>query len=510
MFGFGNKGDGGTFLERYGGQLGTLVERRHREAALLSAKREADSAADLANAAKEESESANIALRHEVDERLKTLAHLEYVANHDSLTDLPNRNLFNNRLAQMLESAKRTGQSVALMFLDLDHFKSVNDSLGHAVGDELLKIVAQRLVGCVRAQDTVARLGGDEFAIIQVGLDFSADAYVQANRILSTLGNPISVGSHKLFSGASIGITVYPGDADTVEHLQKNADLAMYQAKEDQRNTFRFFDAEMNASVQRRLFLEQELRTAVNDGQFAVYFQPKVSLRDGKVAGAEALIRWRHPEHGMISPAEFIPVAERTGTISQIGEWTMEQACRQFHEWQAAGQEPLIVAVNLSPAQFKDRNVPQMVRDILRDTKLDPSCLELEITETAVMRDMGDAMDVLHELHEIGVGLSIDDFGTGYSSLSYLRQLPVNRIKIDRSFVSDLDQLDAAATIARAVVMLGKSLGLTVVAEGVEKQAQLEYLRRLDCDEAQGHFFSQPLPADDFHRYVAQYDSRDF
>jgi EAL domain-containing protein (putative c-di-GMP-specific phosphodiesterase class I) len=188
----------------------------------------------------------------------------------------------------------------------------------------------------------------------------------------------------------------------------------------------------------------------------------------------------------------------------------MEQACRQFYEWQAAGQEPLIVAVNLSPAQFKDRNVPQMVRDILRDTKLDPSCLELEITETAVMRDMGDAMDVLHELHEIGVGLSIDDFGTGYSSLSYLRQLPVNRIKIDRSFVSDLDQLDAAATIARAVVMLGKSLGLTVVAEGVEKQAQLEYLRRLDCDEAQGHFFSQPLPADDFHRYVAQYDSRDF
>ena len=507
MFDFGGKGDGRkSFLERYGGQLGTLVERRYREAALMSAKDEADQSADRARAAMEESQSANVALRREVDERLKTLAHLEYVANHDSLTDLPNRNLFNNRLNQMVESAKRTGQSVALMFLDLDHFKSVNDSLGHAVGDELLKIVAQRLVGCVRAQDTVSRIGGDEFAIIQVGLNFPADAHVQANRMIKALAEPITIGSHKLFSGVSVGITVYPGDAETVEQLQKNADLAMYQAKEEQRNTFRFFDADLNASVQRRLFLEQELRTALSDEQFMIYFQPKVSLRDSKVSGAEALIRWRHPEHGMISPAEFIPVAERTGTISQIGEWMMVQACRQFHDWQAAGQEPLIVAVNLSPAQFKDRNIPDMVRDILRDTKLDPACLELEITETAVMRDMGDAMDVLHELHDIGVGLSIDDFGTGYSSLSYLRQLPVNRIKIDRSFVMEVDQFDAAAAIARAVVMLGKSLGLTVVAEGIEKRAQLDYLRELDCDEAQGHFFSQPLPPEEFHRFVAEFD----
>jgi len=508
MFDFGGKqARARSLLAQYSAQLGTLVDRRHREAALLAAKQEAERLATEARTAAEESQAANVALKHEVDERLKTLAHLEYIANHDTLTDLPNRNLFNNRLNQMLDMAKRTKQSVALMFLDLDHFKSVNDSLGHAVGDDLLQAVAKRLVACVRSQDTVARLGGDEFALIQVGLNLPADAYVQANRILSALGEPFEIGSHKLFSGGSIGITVYPGDAQDAEQLQKNADLAMYQAKEEQRNTFRFFDAELNASVQRRLFLEQELRSALNSGQLMVHYQPKIQMRDRKVAGAEALIRWRHPDQGMISPAEFIPVAERTGTISQIGEWTMYEACRQFRDWQAKGHPKMIVAINLSPVQFKDRNIPAMVREILEDTKLDPSCLELEITETAVMRDIANAIEVLKELHDVGVSLSIDDFGTGYSSLSYLRQLPVNRIKIDRSFVSELDQYDAAAAIARAVVMLGKSLNLAVVAEGIENQEQLDYLRDLDCDEAQGHFYSQPLSPKDFDRFVREWDS---
>jgi diguanylate cyclase (GGDEF)-like protein len=392
------------------------------------------------------------------------------------------------------------------MFLDLDHFKSVNDSLGHAVGDELLKVVAKRLSSSARSQDMVARIGGDEFAIIQVGLNFPADAYVQANRILQSLTDPISIGSHKLFSGCSIGITVFPSDGDDPEQLQRNADLAMYQAKEEQRNTFRFYDAELNATVQRRMFLEQELRGALASGQLAVYFQPKISIRERKISGAEALIRWRHPEQGMISPAEFIPVAERTGTISQIGEWTMYEACRRFREWQLKGHPPMIVAVNLSAAQFKDRNIPAMVREVLAETKLDPARLELEITETAVMRDMSNAIEVLKELHGIGVSLAIDDFGTGYSSLSYLRQLPVNRIKIDRSFVSEIDQFEAAAAIARAVVMLGKSLNLTVVAEGVENQQQLDFLRKLDCDEAQGHLYSRPLPPQEFDAFVAAWD----
>ncbi len=291
---FGKPRSGGSMLERYTSQLGDLVERRHREVALMSAKDDAERAAEAAR-------TANRALQQEMEQRLEALAHLEHVANHDSLTGLPNRNLFNNRLEQVLASARRTAMPVALMILDLDHFKSVNDSLGHAVGDDLLKAVALRLAECVRGQDTVARLGGDEFAIIQVGLNYPADAYIQAQRILEALADPFEIGTHKLFSGASIGITVAPGDADSAEQLQRNADLAMYQAKEEQRNTFRFFDSELNASVQRRLFLEQELRTALTDDQFQVYYQPKLKLRERTLAGAEALIRWKHPEKGMVS-----------------------------------------------------------------------------------------------------------------------------------------------------------------------------------------------------------------
>ena len=438
-------------LERYGSTMGNLIERRLQETALLAAKQRAERSADETEAAKE-------ALRQEMEQRMQALAHLEYVANHDPLTALPNRNLFNNRLSHMLDAARRSGQSLGLMFLDLDHFKSVNDTLGHGVGDELLKGVAERLQACVRAEDTLARLGGDEFAIIQLGLNYPPDAYVQAQRIPESLAEPFYLGSHKLYSGTSIGITVFPGDADNPDQLQQNADLAMYQAKEEQRNTFRFFNADLNATVQRRLFLEQELRTALDQKQFVVYYQPKLALKDIRVAGAEALIRWLHPDEGLVSPAEFIPVAERTGTISAIGEWMLRESCRQFQEWRAAGYPPLMLAVNLSAAQFKDRDIPAMVREILDETGLEPGMLELEITETAVMHDMSNAVDVLTELHKLGVSLSIDDFGTGYSSLSYLRQLPVNRIKIDRSFIAEVDRYDAAAAIARAVVMLGQSL----------------------------------------------------
>ena len=492
---FGKPGPGGSMLERYTTQLGDLVERRHREAALIEAKEEAERQAASAR-------DANRALQHEMEQRLETLAHLEHVANHDALTGLPNRNLFNSRLEQVLASAKRSNMAVALMFLDLDHFKSVNDSLGHAVGDDLLKAVARRLTECVRGQDTVARLGGDEFAIIQVGLNYPADSHVQAQRILEALAEPFQISPHKLYTGASIGITVAPDDAETTEQLQSNADLAMYQAKEANRNTFRFFDADLNEAVQRRLFLEQELRTAVAQGQFYVYYQPKVRLKDLVLAGAEALVRWRHPEKGIVSPAEFIPVAEKTGTISQIGEWMFYESCKQFKEWQLEGEAPMVVAVNLSAVQFRERDVPAMVRDVLRETNLDPSCLELEITETAVMSDMRGAVDVLVELHALGVNLSIDDFGTGYSSLSYLRQLPVNKIKIDRSFTAEIDRFEAASTIAHAVIMLGKSLGLEVVAEGIENEEQLRYLVELECEEGQGALFSMPLPPDEFAAFA--------
>jgi diguanylate cyclase (GGDEF)-like protein len=480
------------------------VERQHAKAALVSAKQNAEAAADQTRVAMQETERANRALRDEMDQRLKALADLEYLANHDPLTHLPNRNLFNERLAQVLDRARRSGEAVALMFLDLDHFKDVNDTLGHQVGDELLGEIGRRLVSSVRAEDTVARLGGDEFAIIQVGLNYPADANIQAQRILGGLSEPVHVGSHKLFTTGSIGITVFPGDADSAEQLQQNADLAMYLAKDDRRNTYRFFDADLNSLAERRTFLEQQLRSALEYDQLMVYYQPKVAISDGTPVGAEALLRWLHPEQGLVPPSDFIPVAEKTGMIGALGEWTLRQACTQFKRWHDAGYDDLTLAVNISAAQFSLLDVPQMVRGVLDETGYDPHMLELEITETAVMSDMRNAADVLTEFHGIGVSLSIDDFGTGYSSLSYLRQLPVNRIKIDRSFVAELDTVDTAAAIARAVVNLGQSLGLEVVAEGVETESQLEYLRQINCDEAQGFLYSRAIPADEFELYLKE------
>jgi diguanylate cyclase (GGDEF)-like protein len=494
-------------LERYGAQFGDLVERRHAEAAMMAAKQNAESAATQTRQAMEETEKANRALRDEMDRRLKALADLEYLANHDPLTNLPNRNLFNERLKQVLDRARRSGEAVGLMFLDLDHFKDVNDTLGHDVGDDLLREVSHRLKACVRAQDTVARLGGDEFALIQVGLNYPADANVQAKRILHALTEPFHIGTHKVFTGASIGITVFPGDTDSAEQLQKNADLSMYLAKEEQRNTFRFYDSDLNAVVKRRAFVEQQLRTAIEQEQLVAYYQPKVAIASDRLVGAEALVRWLHPEHGMVRPDEFIPIAERTGLIGPLGETILRSSCEQFKIWHRNGHEHLMLAVNMSAAQFSIGNIPQMVRDILEETGFNPARLELELTETAIMNDMRNAVEVLNELHEIGISLSIDDFGTGYSSLSYLRQLPVNRIKIDRSFISEIDSADSAAAIARAVVNLGQSLGLEVVAEGVETTAQLDYLREIKCDEAQGYLFGRPMPASEFEAYLEKMTS---
>ena len=493
-----------SLLERYGDQLGELVERQRARAALETARQNAEAAAEQTQAAMKETERANRALRDEMQQRLKALADLEYLANHDALTNLANRNLFNERLDQALDRARRSGESVALMILDVDHFKDVNDTLGHHVGDELLRVISERIAKSVRAEDTVARLGGDEFALIQVGLNYPTDADVQAHRILRALAEPVHFENHKLIPMGSIGITVFPSDADDAQKLQQNADLAMYRAKQDQSSSYRFFDAQLNSISERRIFLEKQLRDAIDGEQLAVFFQPKVSIRDGQPIGAEALLRWPHPEQGMIPPSEFVPIAEKTGMIADLGEWTLDHACRQFKKWHDAGYDDLVLGVNLSAAQFSLLDVPAMVRRITGDTGFDPAKLEIEINETAVMSDIHNAIEVLTDLREVGVNLSIDDFGTGYSSLSFLRQLPINRIKIDSKFIAEVDDADTPATVAHAVVNLGQSLGLETVAEGVESETQLAYLQDINCDHAQGHLFSPAMPADQFEKYLKE------
>ncbi len=496
-----------SMLDRYGGQLGTLMERRLQDVALLAAKQNAEKLALQADKARHETEQVNVALRGEVEQRELAMADLEHLANHDPLTDLPNRNLFNSKLKSFIDRAAREGRHVGLMLLDLDNFKDVNDTLGHAIGDQLLTAVAARLSNCIRAQDVLARLGGDEFALIQIGLDYPIDAHIQAKRLLKALGEVFTIGDHKLYSGASIGITVFPDDGGDVEQLLQNADLAMYQAKEEQRNSFRFYDVELNASVQRRTFLENELRDAIDAEELMIYFQPKIDIKKNVVAGAEALVRWRHGEQGMISPEEFIPVAERSGLINPIGEWMLRQACRHLSDWAERGLPAVKVAVNLSAVQFRDRDIAKLVSDMLSETGVDASLLELEVTESAAMHDIRNAVGVLSKLHQLGVSLSVDDFGTGYSSLSYLRQLPVHRLKIDKSFISEVDQSREAAAIARAIVMMGQSLGLDVVAEGVETEAQLDYLKEVGCDEVQGYLFGRAMPGPDFEAFMLSWDS---
>ncbi len=494
-----------TLMERYGDRMGNLIERHLQEAALLAAKQRAESAANEAIEARQETEEANVALKHEMEQRLKAIDELEYLANHDPLTDLPNRNLFNRNLQSLIDRNGQDERHIALMILDLDNFKDVNDTLGHTVGDDLLNAVATRLANCIRAQDILARLGGDEFALIQVGLNQPVDAHIQAERLLRALGEVFVIGDHKLYSGASIGITLFPDDGQTVAQLLQNADMAMYKAKEQSRNSFRFYDNELNDTVLRRNFIEVELRNAIEKEQLMIYFQPKIDIKGDRVIGAEALVRWDHEDEGMISPEEFIPVAERSGLINPIGEWMLRQACLHLHNWTERGLPRAKVAVNLSSVQFRDRDIPKLVSGLLGETGVDPVDLELEVTESAVMHDIRNAVGVLTELHNIGISLSIDDFGTGYSSLSYLRKLPVHRLKIDKSFVSEVDESKTAEAIARAVVVMGQSMGLEVVAEGVENAEQLQLLREMGCDEVQGFYFGRPMPNDEFEKFLTRW-----
>jgi diguanylate cyclase (GGDEF)-like protein len=437
-------------------------------------------------------------------ERKRYQEQLEFQANYDAITGLPNRNLLHDRLRQSV-FAQRYVRSIGVVFLDIDHFKFVNDSLGHNAGDKLLKCVAERLSRSVRDGDTVARLGGDEFILIlndQSGQEF---IYRAMQRIISTIAAPIEVDGHELLVTCSAGVSLYPQDGRDVETLLKNADAAMYRAKEKGRNNFQFYTAEMNLQVNERLKTEASLRRALERNEFELYYQPRFEVRSGKPVGCEALLRWRHPERGLLLPERFIALAEETGLIVPIGEWVLQSACAQAKAWQKNGSSPIAVSVNLSLRQFKQDALVDAVEAALGRAGLSPCLLEMELTESLVMHDTDLAVRVLTRLREIGVKLSVDDFGTGYSSLSYLTRLPINALKIDQSFVQDVKGNGGAdeGIVAQTIISLAHNLKLKVVGEGVETEPQFQFLKKHGCDEAQGFHLGRPMPAPEFERFVA-------
>lgn len=430
----------------------------------------------------------------------KKLAHL---AHHDFLTDLPNRLLLNDRITQAITLAKRSGTQLAVLFLDLDKFKHINDSLGHETGDRLLQSVTQRLSACVRSSDTVSRQGGDEFVILLTGGKYGEDAALTADKILAELALPHQLDKHELHITTSIGISVYPEDGLDAETLIKNADTAMYHAKEKGRNNFQFFSSEMNTRAVARQIIEAHLRFALEKGEFILHYQPKVNLDTAKITGAEALLRWKHSEWGMISPEKFVSIAEDCGLIVPIGRWVLREACTQAKQWLDAGLMSGSIAVNISALEFRKTNFVEGVREILSDTGLEANSLQLEITESVLMRDAESSTSILQDLKNIGVRLAVDDFGTGYSSLGYLQRFPIDALKIDQSFVHDIGSAAHDGLIVGAVIGMGNNLHLQVVAEGVENQEQLAFLRGAHCDEGQGYVFSRPLGASQFAKLLA-------
>ncbi len=438
-----------------------------------------------------------VAVVQDITERRETQERLNYLAYYDALTGLPNRSLLLDRLRQAMIESERHDRLAAVLFLDLDRFKLVNDTLGHEAGDVLLKIAASRLSACVRAGDTVARLGGDEFTVVLANVAHVDDTGRVARKILDTFAAPFQIAGQELFVSPSIGITLFPFDDTDAEALLKNADAAMYHAKDSGRNTFQFFTPELNQRTVRRLGLETALRHALERGEFQLHYQPQVDLASGAITGVEALIRWQRPEIGLVSPLEFIPLAEETGLIVPIGDWVLRTACAQSRAWQQAGLPALRMSVNIAPRQFQQQDLAEVVTRILRETGLDPRWLVLEITEGTIMQDAGAAIETLRTLGALGVGLSLDDFGTGYSSLNYLKRFPLDCLKIDKSFVDDITADPDAAAIASAIISMARSLEVQVVAEGVETRAQLEFLRAHGCDAVQGYLFSKPLSAGD-------------
>jgi diguanylate cyclase (GGDEF)-like protein/PAS domain S-box-containing protein len=421
---------------------------------------------------------------------------IAFMANHDALTGLPNRALLKDRLHQAMLFAERYDRWATVAFIDIDNFKLINDSLGHQAGDELLKIVASRMVNCVRATDTVVRLGANEFAVLFFDQPKSADLVTATLQQLRTaVGAPIEIRGHALQITCSIGLANYPKDGTDVDALIANAGSAMYRAKEMGRDNFQFYTPELNAKIHEKFLLQEELRNAIARDEFMLHYQPQVDLRSGRIFAVEALIRWRHPKLGVVPPGKFIPVAEESGLIAAIGDWALRTACKQNKAWQQAGLSPINMSVNVSARQFKEKNWIACVKGALAESGLDAQFLELELTESMIMQDVDQAIATMKELQRIGVQLSIDDFGTGYSSLSALKSFPVARLKIDKSFVRDLPDDEHDKAVAAAVISLGQKLNLRVIAEGVETDAQMAFLRDNNCDEMQGYLFSKPAPA---------------
>jgi diguanylate cyclase (GGDEF)-like protein/PAS domain S-box-containing protein len=418
---------------------------------------------------------------------------MTHSAQHDFLTGLPNRMLLNDRANQAIALAARHSKKVAVLFLDLDGFKHINDSLGHPIGDKLLQSIAKRLVGCVRSSDTVSRQGGDEFVVLLSEMAQQEDAAISALRILDAVAKSHSIDQHDLHLTASIGVSVCPDDGLDAETLIKNADIAMYQAKENGRQSYQFFKPVMNVRAVERQSIEESLRRAIERKEFSLHYQPKVKLTTGEIAGAEALIRWNHPTRGPVSPANFIPVAEDCGLILPIGQWVLREACKQARAWMGAGLPLRTMAVNISSMEFREDNFLASVFTTLSETGLDPKFLELELTESVLMKRAESAASVLKTLRARGVQIAVDDFGTGYSSLSYLRKFPIDALKIDQSFVRQISSAPDDTTIVKAIISMGRSLNLRVVAEGVETREELEFLRTHQCEEAQGFYFSRPL-----------------
>jgi len=438
----------------------------------------------------------NAHLREEVGQHKLVAERAEYLAFYDSLTSLPNRSLFSKILNQAISVGHRNKEQLAVLFVDLDRFKNINDTLGHEAGDQLLKEVGRRMKGCLRVSDTIARLGGDEFVILLLAVHEAADVERVAQKVLAATSKSFVTHGQEFRVTASIGASMYPNDGDDEQSLMKNADIAMYQAKEAGKNHFQFYSEQMNMHSFERLALESSLRRALEHEEFQLHYQPKIDAKTGAIVGVEALLRWLHPELGMVAPSNFIPVAEETGLIVPIGKWVLETACAENVRWQESGLPHINMAVNLSGRQFSDEGLLGDVKTVLRETGMAPELLELEITESALMHDFGRAIGTLKAFRALGVRLAIDDFGTGYSSLSNLRQFPVDTIKIDGSFVRELSDAGDDQGIVEAIIAMGRALSLTVIAEGVETKPQADFLRARGCDEFQGYYFSRPVTAE--------------
>ncbi len=443
-----------------------------------------------------------IGIFSDISKQKKAEETIRHLAFYDPLTNLPNRALFRDRLKQAINQAERNKKLLAVLFLDLDRVKIINDTLGHDIGDRLLVGVARRLEECLREGDSIARLGGDEFIVLLPGVNQMDDVVKLTEKILGSLKPAFNLDGHELFITASVGISIYPHDGEDANTLLRNADSALYRAKGQGRNNYQLFTRGMETEVLEQLELTNSLRRALDRDEFVVYYQPQLNIESGEIVGIEALVRWQHPEFGVLPPKRFIHWAEDTGLIIPLGEWVLKQACEQNRKWQMAGHPRLRVAVNLSALQFRQKNLVSTVEKVLADTNLPPDSLELELTETVIMENAGPSTSVPHSLRALGVRFSIDDFGTGYSSLSYLKRFPVNTLKMDRSFIQDLTTSTDDLAIATAVVTLGHGLNLTVLAEGVETEGQLETLKNLKCDRMQGFLFSEPIPASDFEEML--------